>query len=85
VIRNAARQLLSAAMEAEGSEFLLAHNEKENKARFVRNGHLPEREIQTGIGAVAVDVLRVRDRDKSCDSIQFSSSVIPKYLRRRTI
>lgn len=84
VIRNGARQLLSAAIEAEVSEFLLAHNEKENKARFVRNGHLPEREIQTGIGAIAVDVPRVRDRDKSCDGIQFNSSVIPKYLRRST-
>jgi transposase-like protein len=48
----------------------------------VRNGYLPEREIQTGIGGVAVQVPRVRDRKNAADGIRFGSSVIPKYLRR---
>ena len=84
VIRSGARQLLAAAIEAEVEEFLTAHNSPESKSRFVRNGYLPEREIQTGVGGVAVDVPRVRDRSKSHDGIRFSSSVIPKYLRRST-
>lgn len=84
VIRAGARQLLATAIEAEVEEFLAAHNSPEGKARFVRNGRLPEREIQTGIGDVAVEVPRVRDRSKSQDGIYFSSSVIPKYLRRST-
>jgi len=84
VIRTGARQLLAAAIEAEVEEFLMSNNSPESKARFVRNGHLPEREIQTGIGGVAVEVPRVRDRGKSVDGVRFSSSLIPKYLRRST-
>jgi len=79
VIRNGARQLLAAAIEAEVKEFLDQHNHTDANARFVRNGYLPEREIQTGIGAVTVEVPRVRDRE---NKIRFGSSVIPKYLRR---
>lgn len=79
VLRNGARQLLATAIEAEVKEFLDQHNHPDAKARFVRNGYLPEREIQTGIGTVAVEVPRIRDRESK---IRFGSSVIPKYLRR---
>jgi transposase-like protein len=82
VLRNGAQQLLAAAVKAEVEAFLSKHNQSEGSARFVRNGYLPEREIQTGIGGIAVAVPRVRDRDASSDGIQFSSSIIPKYLRR---
>ncbi len=82
VIRSGARKLLSAAINAEVEEFLTQHNHHDEKARFVRNGYLPEREIQTGIGNVAVQVPRVRDRASTHDGIKFGSSVIPKYLRR---
>lgn len=84
VIRTGARQLLAAAVEAEVEEFLSAHNPQESKARFVRNGYLPEREIQTGIGGVSVEVPRIRDRANAAHKIRFSSSIIPKYLRRST-
>lgn len=85
VIRNGAKQLLAAAVDAEVKEFLAQysdHQVDQGKARFVRNGYLPEREIQTGIGAVGVQVPRVRDRGFNKDGITFNSSVIPKYLRR---
>lgn len=82
VLRNGAQQLLAAAIRAEVEEFLSKHNKGEGTARFVRNGYLPEREIQTGIGGIAVAVPRVRDRDSASDGIHFSSSIIPKYLRR---
>src|SRR5579862_5450864 len=78
VIRNGARELLAAAIDAEVNEFLQSHNIQEGKSRFVRNGYLPEREIQTGIGGVTVEVPRIRDRNRSADGIQFSSSLIPK-------
>jgi len=84
VLRSGARQLLAVAIEAEVEEFLATHNCAEGKARFVRNGYLPEREIQTGIGEVTVEVPRVRDRNPSIEKILFSSSVVPKYLRRST-
>lgn len=82
VLRSGAKKLLAAAVNAEVEEFLSQHNQTDEKPRFVRNGYLPEREIQTGIGGVGVQVPRVRDRKIAGDGIRFGSSVIPKYLRR---
>jgi len=83
VLRAGAQQLLAAAVKAEVDEFLSKYNNGEDTARFVRNGYLPKRDIQTGIGGVEVAVPRVRDRrSMSDDGIHFSSSIIPKYLRR---
>lgn len=85
VIRQGAKQLLAAAVEAEVAEFLTKHQGEAidgNKKRFVRNGYLPERQIQTGVGDVAVKVPRVRDRAFKKDGISYGSSIIPKYLRR---
>ena len=52
--------------------------------RVLRHGYLPEREIQTGIGAVRVKASRVRDRDPEARGgrIGFTSSILPRYLRR---
>ncbi|MDK1104411.1 MAG: IS256 family transposase, partial [Actinomycetota bacterium] len=54
------------------------------RRRVVRHGYLPEREIQTGIGAVRVKAPRVRDRDPRAagERIRFTSSILPPYLRR---
>src|SRR4029077_14771864 len=82
ILRQGAQRLLAAAVEEEVEQFLSLHNKPEEKPRFVRNGFLPEREIQTGIGSVIVEGPRVRDRSFSKDGITFGSSVIPKYLRR---
>ena len=45
---------------------------------------MPEREVQTGIGAVTVKRPRVRDRDPQATGgrIRFTSSILPPYLRR---
>jgi transposase-like protein len=86
VLRDGARTLLMQAIEAEVAEFLAGHADKRDalgRARLVRNGHLPERTVQTGIGAVSVKAPRVRDR---AGELRFSSSILPPYLRRtRTI
>lgn len=82
VLRQGARELLATAIEVEVSEFLVSHRElkdADGKQRVVRNGYLPERTIQTGIGDVAVKAPRVRDR---AGEIKFSSSILPPYLRR---
>src|SRR5205823_13180599 len=51
--------------------------------RLVRHGHLPEREIITGIGPVAVRCPRVRDRvGEGSERIRFSSAILPPYARR---
>ena len=65
VLRSGARSLLARAVEAEVAAFLDGHSEartEEGRRRLVRHGHLPEREIMTGIGPVAVRAPRVRDR-----------------------
>ena len=65
VLRNGARKLLTQAVEAEVADFLERYSElvtDEGRQRIVRHGHLPEREIMTGIGPVAVRAPRVRDR-----------------------
>ena len=85
VIRSGARQLLSLAVEAEVGSFIESHQQSlsDGRARLVRNGYLPEREVTTGIGPVTAKVPRVRDRDCSGEEkIKFESNIIPKYLRR---
>ena len=49
----------------------------------MRHGHLPDREIMTSIGPVAVRCPRVRDRGgEGCERIRFSSTILPPYARR---
>ncbi len=48
----------------------------------MRHGHLPEREIITGIGAVLVKVPRVRDRGDDAEKVRFTSTILPPYLRK---
>ena len=48
--------------------------------KMVRNGYLPERTIQTGLGDIDVKVPKVRDRTDN--GIKFNSSLVPPYLKR---
>jgi putative transposase len=86
VLRNGARALLSQAVEAEVAALLGCHVDKltdDGRQRLVRHGHLPEREIMTGIGPVAVRCPRVRDRvGEGSERIRFSSAILPPYARR---
>jgi putative transposase len=88
VLRDGARRMLMQAVEAEVEAFLAAHaalTDAQGRRRMVRNGHAPERQIQTGIGPIAVRRPKVRDRGANKDagrSIRFTSAVLPAYLRR---
>ena len=86
VLRNGARALLAQAVEAEVAALLSCHADKltdDGRQRLVRHGHLPEREIMTGIGPVAVRCPRVRDRvGEGSERIRFSSAILPPYARR---
>ena len=88
VLRRGARSLLAQAVEAEVSDFLGAHVDLktlEGRQRVVRHGHLPEREVLTGIGPVVLCQPRVRDRAAAADDpgrIRFSSMILPPYMRR---
>ncbi len=86
VLRGGARALLAQAVEAEVAAFLGSHADQHTTAgrhRVVRHGHLPEREIMTGIGPVAVRAPRVRDRiGRGDERIRFGSAILPPYARR---
>jgi putative transposase len=86
VLRNGARALLAQAVEAEVATLLSRYADEstdDGRQRLVRHGHLPEREIMTGIGPVAVRCPRVRDRvGKGSERIRFSSAILPPYARR---
>lgn len=82
VLRRGASTLLQQAVEAEVAEVIARFQElkdERGRQRVVRNGHLPERRVQTGIGALPVKAPRVRDR---AGEVKFNSSILPRYLRR---
>jgi putative transposase len=74
------------ALEAEIDLFINQYKELTDdlgRQRIVRNGHLPERNVQTGIGAVPVKAPRIRDRQgRGSERIIFSSAILPPYLRK---
>jgi transposase-like protein len=83
VLRQGAKRLLAQAIEAEVQTLLACDadvRDEQGRQAVVRNGYLPEREVQTGLGAVSVHVPRVRDR--SGQGIRFHSSILPPYMRR---
>ncbi len=85
VIRAGARKLIEQAIEAELAALLSTFSAEklaDGRARLVRHGSLPEREVLTGIGSVAVKVPRVRDRGTGEDKIAFTPSILPRYLRK---
>jgi putative transposase len=87
VLQEGARRMLMQAIEAEVEAFLAAHAglvDAQGRRRLVRNGHAPERQIQTGIGPLAVRRPKVRDRGAAAgdEPIRFSSTILPAYLRR---
>lgn len=87
VLREGAQKLLRQAVEAELEELLDTHQQErdvQGRQRVVRNGYLPARTIQTGIGDIAVRIPRVRDRGgvEGEDLVRFRSSLVPPYLRR---
>ena len=87
VLRQGAQALVLQAVEAEFAAFLESHSDEkleDGRRRVVRHGHLPERKIVTGIGAVPVKVPRARDRKKGAaeDPIRFTSKLLPPYVRR---
>ena len=86
IARRGAQQMLAQAMEAEVALFIENHADKvdENGHRkVVRNGHMPARELVTGIGRVPIKQPRVDDRQLAGGEEQrFSSAILPRYLKR---
>jgi transposase-like protein len=82
LLRQGAQRMLQTAIEQEVSEYVDQHQASVSaggRRLVVRNGHLPGRAIQTGLGAVRVEQPRVDDRRAGQ---KFSSRILPPYLRR---
>ena len=78
-----AQQLINQAVEAELEELLGQYSGRrtdDGNAVVVRNGHLPERDLQTGLGPVTVKILKVRS--KAGEPVTFHSTLVPPYVRK---
>jgi len=85
ILREGAQRLLTTAIEAEVAEYIDARGHIVNRMghrQVVRNGYLPQRAIQTGIGPVEVRQPRVHDRRPEGEREQFTSKILPPYLRK---
>ena len=85
ILRNGARQMLGRAIEDEVADFVAARShlvDDSGHRLVVRNGHLPERTIQTPMGEIPIKQPRVRDRRDAGDYEGFQSSILPPYLRK---
>ena len=83
LLKTGAEQLIYQAVEAELLELALQNRHRlteDGKAAVVRNGYLPERKIQTGIGPVSVRIPKLRSKDGT--PIQFHSALVPPYIRK---
>lgn len=83
LLRDGARRLIREAVEAELEAFLAEFEQKrlpDGRQAVVRNGYLPERDIQTGLGDVRVRIPKVRDRSGS--GVKFNSQLVPPFLRK---
>ena len=86
IVRQGAQRMLQAAIDAEVAEFIEKHRDRtddDGNRLVVRNGHLPQREITTGAGQLAVRQPRVRDSSDSADQrVSFTPKILPSYLRK---
>lgn len=83
LLRTGARQLLAHALAAERAELLAQYadqQDEQGRAMVVGSGYHPEREIQTGLGPVSVQVPKVRSRQGP--PITFHSALVPPYVRK---
>ena len=86
--REGARQVLQQALVAEIQQHLEHHLDartEDGRQAVVRNGYGPERTIMTGVGPVRIQRPRVDERAavaRDAKHKQFSSGVLPRFLRR---
>ena len=83
ILREGARRMLQAAVEAEVTDYVEQHDALTDpvtgRRLVVRNGHQPERTFQSGLGDIPVTKPRVHDRR---DGETFTSCILPPYMRR---
>ena len=83
LIKEAVHKMLVAVLDEEVRDFLSECEDRrlaDGRAAVVRNGYLPRREIQTGVGPVSVRIPRTRSRDGEPGT--FQSALVPRYVRK---
>ena len=83
MLRAGAQQLIQQAVEAELQHLLAQHTDNRTSAGtagVVRNGYLPERELQTSLGPIPVRIPKVRSR--TGEAVTFRSALVPPYVRK---
>jgi len=83
LVRRGARQVIQQVIELELAALLEEYanvRTLSGKQAVVRNGYLPERDVLTAAGPVAVRVPKVRDRSHT--GVKFNSAVVPPYVRK---
>jgi transposase-like protein len=88
IVRDGARRMLAAALEAEVAAYIAAHVGQldENGRRLVvRNGHAQPRQVLTSAGAVDVVAPRVNDKrvdETTGERKRFASAILPAWCRK---
>jgi putative transposase len=88
IVRDGARQMLAAALQAEVAAYVKAHAEEldeRGRRLVVRNGHHNEREVTTAAGVVPVQAPRVNDKrvdEATGERRRFSSAILPAWSRK---
>jgi len=82
-MRNGIQEMLYKAVEIELAELMATYAERrlpDGRAAVVRNGHHPERDLQTGIGPIPVKIPKIRAKDG--EPVTFRSALVPPYVRK---
>ena len=88
IVRDGARQMLAAALQAEVAAYIEAFADELDEAGrrlVVRNGYHAEREVTTAAGAVAVRQPRINDKrieEASGERKRFASAILPAWARK---
>jgi Transposase, Mutator family len=88
IVRDGARRMLAAALQAEVAAYIEAHADQldsDGHRLVVRNGSHQPREVMTAAGAVAVRAPRVNDKRVDAETGErkrFSSAILPAWSRK---
>jgi len=88
IVREGARRMLAAALQAEVAAYIAAHAEEvdeQGRRLVVRNGYAEPRRVLTSAGAVEVKTPRVNDKridEATGQRARFSSAILPAWCRK---
>lgn len=88
IVRDGARAMLAAALQAEVAAYIDAHADQldaDGRRLVVRNGYHGVREVTTAAGALPVRAPRVNDKrtdEASGERVRFASAILPAWARK---